>query len=296
MIPRPWLLTALFPLIGLVASVGSEPKVLYEEPSIFGMVIVTENRGFRTLWFEKHGAQQSVVKVGDPAHLELAYAPVAFTGLALCREPRRALVVGLGGGTLPMFLRTYYRDATIDAVDIDPAVVHVARTFFGFKEDARMRATVGDGREFIEKTRDPYDIIFLDAFGSDSVPPHLTTQEFLQAVKRAVRPDGVVVGNIWGRGANVMYDHMVRTYQEVFDDLYIIKVAGTANEIVLALPRRLNLTRPKLAEMARRVSETKGFRYDLGERVDYGFQPATGKDPYSRVLRDADSKKTAGAN
>jgi spermidine synthase len=272
----------------LTALVSAAEQVLYEKRSPFGLVIVTEENGLRTLSFEKGGARQSVVKPGDPNHLELPYAPVAFTGLALCREPRRGLVVGLGGGTLPMFLRRHYPEATIDAVDIDPEVVFVAREFFGFREDSRMRGIVADGRKFIENTRQPYDVIFLDAFGTNSVPPALTTQEFLRSVRQAVRPDGVVVGNIWNRQSNPLYDSMVRTYQEVFDDLYILDVRGAANKILLALPRRQNFSREELAELAGRVSTAKRFPFDLGARVTYGFQHAIKKNSEGRVLRDTD--------
>ena len=45
------------------------------------------------------------------------------------------------------------------------------------REDARMRAIVEDGRTFVERVRDPYDLVILDAYGVDSVPPKLTTQE-----------------------------------------------------------------------------------------------------------------------
>ncbi|MBL9209894.1 MAG: fused MFS/spermidine synthase [Opitutaceae bacterium] len=287
----PLLPTSLVALSALAVALHAEPRILHEKKSMFGMVIVTENDGMRTLQFERGGARQTVVKYGDPAHLELPYAPAAFTGLALCREPRRVLIVGLGGGTLPMFLRHYYPEATIDAVDIDPDVVRVAREYFGFKEDSRMRGIVADGRAFIEQAREPYDLIFLDAFGSDFVPPTLTTQEFLRAVRRAVRPDGVVVGNIWGRESNRLYDSMVRTYQEVFDDLYILTVRGAGNMIVLALPRRLNLSREDLAAQARRISTAKGFRYDLGERVEFGYSHAMEKNADGRVLKDADLPK-----
>lgn len=289
---RPFVLVLGFAtLTTLPPALRAEPRIIHESKSMFGMVIVTEDQGLRTLQFERGGARQTVVKVGDPAHLELPYAPAAFTGLALCREPRRVLVVGLGGGTLPMFLRHYYPEATIDAVDIDPDVVRVAREYFGFKEDARLRGIVADGRAFIEQTREPYDLLFLDAFGSDFVPPTLTTQEFLQAVRRAVRPDGVVVGNIWGRESNRLYDAMVRTYQEVFDDLYLLNVRGAGNVIVLALPRRLDLSRSDLAAQARRVSTAKNFRYDLGERVEYGFSRARDRQPGVRVLKDAELPK-----
>ncbi len=279
---------AILILAGLISPVRAAPTVLYDQVSPFGDVIVTEENGLRTLLFAKGGAMQSVVKLGDPEHLALAYAPVAFTGLALCGEPRRALVVGLGGGTLAMFLRKHYPDAVIDAVDINPDVVDVARKYFGFREDSRMRGIVADGRAFIEKTRQPYDIIFLDAFGSDSLPPSLTTQEFLRAVLRALEPTGAVVGNVWSRESNALYDSMVRTYQEVFADVYVLEVRGVGNRIILALPRRENLSRDELAELARGISRQKNFRFDLGELVTYGFQSAREKSQAGGVLRDAE--------
>ena len=194
---------------------------------------------------------------GDPEYLALQYTQTAFVGLALADAPRRMLVVGVGGGTLPMFLRRHYPDATIDAVDIDPQVIDVARKFLGFREDATLRAHVADGRAFIEAVREPYDVIFLDAFSSSELPAHLTTREFLQAVRRALTPSGVVVGNVWDRYANRLYDSMLRTYQDVFDELYILSVQSAGNKILLALPRPLTLSEADLEARARAVSKRR---------------------------------------
>lgn len=281
---------ALLALAALVVPAHADERVLYEKPSAYSTIIVTEDdAGLRTLRFEKSGARQSVVKPGDPEYLALPYASVMLAGLALSEDPRRILIVGLGGGTLPMFIRRHYPDATIDAVDVDPDVVHVAKEFFGFREDSRMQAHVDDGRKFIEKSRQPYDLIFLDAFGIDSVPEHLATQEFLQAVRRAVKPGGGVVSNLWGPGYNRLYGAMVRTYQEVFDEIFILEVRDAGNKILLALPRKQPLTRDKLTLMARKVSTAKRFRFDLGDLVNYGYLHAHEKNQRERVLRDADS-------
>jgi spermidine synthase len=264
--------------------------LVYEGPSRFGRIIVTEDQqGLRTLRFTPGGARQSVVKPGDPEHLELAYARYAFAGLALCDEPRRMLVVGLGGGTLPGFLRRHYPQAVIDVAEIDAAVVAAATAHFGFREDERMHVHVGDGRAFIEQIRAPtYDVIFLDAFGSDSVPPHLTTREFLQAVRAALMPGGVAVGNIWRRSYNPVYDAMVRTYAEVFEQILMLNVAGQVNVILFALPRAQAVRRDELAERARRIAQAKGFRFDLGELVASGFVDAPHTHAGAHLLRDAD--------
>src|SRR6266702_5350332 len=218
--------------------------VIHERASPYNTIIVTEDySGMRTLLFERGGARQSVVKPGDPDHLELPYARVAIAGLALCEEPRRILVVGLGGATLPMFLRRHYPSAAIDVAEIDPEVVDVAKKFFGFREDERMWGHIGDRRRFIENVPQPYyDIIYLDAYGAHDVPAHLTTQEFLRAVRRAVMPSGIAVGNVWRPSSKPLYYSMVRTYQEAFDELFILDAPGDVNDILLALPRKQRLS------------------------------------------------------
>jgi len=276
---------ALFLAVCLVAA--NAETILYEGKSAFNTIVVTEDEhGLRTLLFEKDGARQSVVKPGDPDHLELPYTRVVMTGLALCDDPRRVLVVGLGGGTIPMFLRKHYPQVAIDVVDIDPEVVRVAKKFFGFREDARMRAHAADGRRFIEQTRQPYDIIFLDAFGPDSIPRHLATVEFLQSVRRALTPRGLVAGNVWSRSTNRQYDDMVRTYQEAFSELYVIRIEGAGNRIFIALPRAERVTRQDLSKRAAAISKQHGFRFDLGELVSWGFQAAREKDSQSQILTD----------
>jgi len=285
---RPYLCAAAFAALSVPGCAAQ--TVIYEKASPYNTIIVTEDhKGLRTLLFERGGGRQSVVKPGDPDHLELPYARVALAGLALCEEPRRILVVGLGGGSLPMFLRGHYPAAAIDVAEIDPDVVDVAMKYFGFREDERMHAHTGDGRQFIENARQAdYDIIFLDAFGARDVPKHLTTQEFLLAVRRALVPSGVVVSNVWRPSANPLHDSMVRTHQEAFDELFILDVPGDVNNILLALPRKKPLNRSELAQLARKISAAKQFRFDLGEQVEYGFHYASGKSGPGRVLRDAD--------
>jgi spermidine synthase len=282
----------LFCLVVLVvlaccAVAVAQQKILYQKQSPYNMVIVAEDdQGIRTLLFGGEGVRQSVVKVGDPDHLELPYARAMVSGLALCPDPKRVLVVGLGGGTIPSFLHKHYPQTQIDAVEIDPVVVEVAKQFFGFREDATQKAYVQDGRQFIEERPNVYDVIFLDAFGSENIPYHLATREFLEAVRRAVTAQGVVLADVWGPGSNPLYDSMVRTYQEVFDELYILEVRGSGNRILIAVPRRLRVAREEFARRAGAISKQKQFRFDMADLVTYGYRYVDEKDPRAQVLID----------
>jgi spermidine synthase len=289
MTPRKLLPLAVAAALALCLFARAEQRVLYEKASPFNTIVVTEDsRGLRTLWFERNGVRQSVVKVGDPDHLELPYARAMPVGLVFAEKPQRVLIVGLGGGTIPCFLHKHYPKTTIDVVEIDPGVVEVAKSFFGFREDATLRAHVADGRRFIEKCRDPYDIIFLDAFGSDNIPHSLTTREFLQAVRRALKPQGIAVGNVWSRYSNPLYDSMVRTYQDVFEELRVVDVRGAGNKILLALPQKRDVSSDEVARRARRISREKDFPYDLGDVVAYGYREPQVDGSRGRVLTDDD--------
>lgn len=276
-------------LATLAAWAAAEERLLYEKTSAYNTILVTENeRGLRTLRFERGGARQSVVKLGDPDHLELPYARVLPVAFALVAEPQRVLVVGLGGGSVPNFLRRHFPDLEIDAVDIDPDVVDVAKRFFGFREDARMRAYVEDGRKFIAARPQQYDIIFLDAFGCDNIPRHLATREFLDQVRAALRPGGVAVGNIWSRYSNPLYDSMVRTYREVFPRLYIVDIESAGNRILLALPRPQDVRLEDLASRAHALSRQRHFPFDLGQLIAAGFRDPGDDGARGRVLSDRD--------
>ena len=278
---------ALFGL-ALGACAGLVPQVLHERPGMFGTLAVTaEHDGLRALRFGRTGIAQSVVRPGDPGYLHFTYARLVTAGMALAPAARRVLVVGLGAGSVPMFLYQHFPQLQIDVVEIDPAVVAVAREQFDFRTDERMKAYLGDGRAFVENaSAGQYDMIVLDAFGSESVPPHLATLEFLAAVRRALTPDGVLASNLWNSRYNRQYRAMLATHRQAFAEVHVIDTLREVNHVVLALPRARGLTAQTLADAARRLGTNHRFGFDLAELVAAGHAqlPVTADGV---VLRDA---------
>jgi spermidine synthase len=176
----------------------------------------------------------------------------------------------------------------IDTVDIDPDVVDVAKKYFGFREDALMHAYVEDGRQFIEACKAPYDIIFLDAYGSEDIPYDMATKEFLQAVRRAIAPNGVVASNILRAADNRLHDDMVRTYQDVFDSVYIVTTKYSPNEIVLAMPANTPLLRASLARRASQLSKDQKLGFDIGSYIRSGFRVPAPQSRAAHILLDKD--------
>ncbi|MGI5861538.1 MAG: spermidine synthase [Myxococcales bacterium] len=281
----PYPLTLLFASGSLTVSgaLAASPKTLFEKRSDFNHIIIQEEGGLRSLIFAPGGAIQSTVRPGKPLDLELSYTRSAMIALAAVPNPKSALVVGLGGGAMPMFLRALYPEMRIDAVDIDPAVVEVARQYFGFREDDKMRAHAGDGRAFVEKSTEAYDLIFLDAYGPSSIPMHLATLEFLFAVRARLSPRGVVAGNVWSPESNRHYWSMRRTYEEAMGNLCVYEVPEAGNRIFLASAGELPPT-AKLVEEASRLQRAKKLPFDLAALAQPGCSKETVRG--AELLRD----------
>ena len=118
-------------------------------------------------------------------------------------QPRRVLIVGLGGGAMVRFLTHFEPQAQIDAVEIDPAVVRLASPYLDVRSGGNVRVHTADAVAFVESVTDRYDLILMDAFlrpSSDTdttgVPTRLKTLEFLGRLKQTLTPGGVVAFNV----------------------------------------------------------------------------------------------------
>lgn len=270
-----WLLVTFAGLV-VVGVVGSwlQPEVLFEGQGSFASVEVLERSdGLRELTFDGGPGRQSAIYPDQPLRLVLPYSQVAMIGPALVPAHSRILFVGLGGGAMPTFVHATQPEARIEVAEIEPLVIRAARDWFGFVPDARMTVHEGDGRAFIEAAAPGrWALIVLDAFAEDGVPAALTTRGFLEAVRRALAPGGIVASNL--HTAVEEYPGMVATYQAVFDQVVEIDVPGRRQRILVAAGAEPALDRESLAEAARAWEARVGVELGLPDDVVAGFHEA----------------------
>lgn len=241
--------------------------ILHVARSPSGPIIVSEDdEGRRYLQFGWIGAFQSAAWPGFPLRLELDYTRAVAAALAFAPAPKRLLVVGLGAGTIPTFLRAVLPQAHIDAVEIQPQVLDAARRYFDFHEDEALHAHVTDGRRFIEAPGAPYDVIILDAYGTRSIPAALATREFMQATLARLTPDGVVVGNVL-RKTGQPGSRMDPLWQASFPQLYAFDVKASDNRILVGLPHARRPLRSQLLAHAGQLAREWGLPFNLRARV-----------------------------
>ncbi len=228
--------------IALVSGTACADNVIHREKSLYRNIVVKESSGRRCLLFavRRGDRNQTCMDLKNPRKVVFPYARMVFAGLLVNPRPQSVLVVGLGGGTIPKVLSQLYETATIDVVEIDPAVLAVARTYFDFEESPRVVVHVQDARVFIRRAGirgATYDLVILDAFTGDYIPEHLMTTEFLSEAKALLTTKGVLVANTFS--TSLLYDHESVTYFQVFGDFINFKMPITANRVIIAASGQL---------------------------------------------------------
>lgn len=223
---------SLLPLsLFLCVSVSTSDRscILYQRDSLYHRILVEEVGSVRYLRFD--ASYQSAMDLRDPDKAVFAYTDYLHLGVVFKPNAQKVLFIGLGGATAQKKFRRHYPHMTIHTAEIDPAVKEVAEKFFDFCEDEKMRVFIEDGRVYLRKAQERYDLIVLDAyFGSRyevTLPFHLVTREFWQLARARLTEDGVVVFNLVGRlegPQSRVTRAILKTMRLVFPELYLFPV------------------------------------------------------------------------
>jgi spermidine synthase len=223
-------------------------------------VFITKRQNQLVMSFQVKGWDytESVANLLDPDDLPLRYAQVMTIATIYPETPRKVLMLGLGGGSISTYLGRFMPEALITTVEIDPGVITAAKTYFGLRETERMRYRAGDGRVFLTRSSELYDLILLDAYRGGYVPFHLLTREFYALVKARLAPGGAAAFNV--HDGTKLYASTVKTLGEVFPalDLY-----PTGRGEVIAVAATSALDKDTLESRAATLQVRHGFRFAL---------------------------------
>ena len=157
-------------------------------------LVVSEERGVRHLHVGGE-AIQSAMRLQDPFALELDYTRCMMAFLLFHPDPRRALMIGLGGGSLAKFFHRRLAGLRTHVVEYDERVIATARALFHVPgDDARLKIEHGDGVESLAP--ECCDLLVVDGFEDESTPSAMVSQAFFDAAWCALEEPGVLVMNI----------------------------------------------------------------------------------------------------
>jgi spermidine synthase len=210
---------------------------------------------------------ESGVNLVDIDDLPMLYARTISLAAIYPQDIKRVLVLGLGGGAVPLYLARFLPEATVDSVEVDPGVIAAAKKYFGLRETERFHLIEADGRLYLNRHRETYDIIVLDAFSGSYIPFHMMTKEFYQLVRDHLAPHGVVAINILP--SVKLYDSNVRTLKLVFDNLDFFDSGNpTVDETnVIVFGRSDAASEEQQHQRAAAAQQRYKFHFDLSQLI-----------------------------
>ena len=166
-------------------------------------------------------------------------------------KPIRVGVIGLGAGSLAVYGDG---DDVYRFYDINPAVEHIARTWFTYLGDsaAKIEVVLGDARVSMERERPQnFDVLAVDAFSGDSIPVHLITLEAVDEYLRHMKPDGVIAFHVSNRFLDLKPVLLAIAEKRLLEYAYIQETGengGTTSDWVLMTRNRSFILKPALVE------------------------------------------------
>lgn len=230
-------------------------SIVYETQDEHGVIRVFDDGKFRTLSFAD-GDEQSRIQLKQPHVLQHEYTQAMLLAL-IARKPKRACVLGLGGGALVHALSNAVSGIHITAVELRPEIVAIAEEFFRLPKSKRIEVTIDDAIQFVENNKSKkFDILFTDLYQHFGMDKRVATQSFIENSKTQIKEGGMLVLNCWDEH---QYQHdLKQTLLEQFNTVTALDT-GSGNWVVFATNAPHNLNLKQQRDECTQLSQSLGF-------------------------------------
>ena len=257
----------LLTLLNIGLAKNSSTQIVDTMQSPYGEISIVDEADARLLLID--GAVHSAVDLSTQEPL-YAYIDVMNLAADFFESPGNLLLIGLGGGGIA---RNYYAKGwLVESVEIDPVVVDAAYNYFGLK-DYETDIYTGDGREYLYRTDNEYDLIILDAYGSSTIPFHLISKEVFALMKSRLIEGGKVAINVQSIGwRSEIVNTISATLASAFSNVLVLPIAEPPNKlgnlVIVASDSKIELARELPAIKSRFSSD-----YNRAHAWDNRFTP-----------------------
>lgn len=190
------------------------------------------HRGWRYLELQfRGGVTQTRLLRWCPHWLAVGYTRTMLAALLLRPRPAMIGIIGLGGGAQARFCHRHLSGARIEAVESDPGVIALRDAFGVPADDARFMVELGDGADWLRTRAGRYDILLVDAYDIDGIPPALATVAFHRDCAAALAPGGVLASNLY---ATDVRTHLARMRHAFGGNVRVLDEPGMENQVAFA--------------------------------------------------------------
>jgi spermidine synthase len=217
-------------LLPMILPSTRPPKgVIYEGESIHNIIRVVDTASDRSLYLNYPGGAQTVMR--KDSLLTGKYYDYFVLG-PLMNHAKRALFLGVGGGTALKQILAVYPDVEVVGVELDPEVLIIAERYFALVPSSRLDLRAEDARWYVESITREFDLIVIDLFVTGQIPFFTTTIEFFDRIKERLSTRGLLMMHIRSvRPGDELLAPFVHTIGAVFPSVFVF---GRNNFILVA--------------------------------------------------------------
>lgn len=236
---------------------GKEIHRQYDEQ---GVVQVFDDGEKRYLAFGTETEQSCVLK-RNPTDLQYEYTRAMLLPLLFQPNPKRALILGLGAGSLASCLNRHCRQLKITAVELRPAVIDVAYQYFQLPIGKKLTVVADNADDFLRlQPPEKHHLIFSDIYGADDVDTLQLQERYLDQCQQHLHSKGWLVLNCWRH--HQRDSDLLELPQSRFRQLAFCNTQA-GNWILMASNQTQLPSRSRLKEAANEWSKTLGFSLPL---------------------------------
>src|SRR5215218_3548561 len=173
----------------------------------------------------------SYVDLADPTALEFLYTKwiaKVVDSTAPSGRPRHAVFVGGGGGTLPRWLLATHPGSHAEMLEVDKELVTLDQERLALKRSPALHVRVGDARTTLhDLPTGSADVVVGDAFSGLTVPWHLLTREWIEDIRRVLKPGGMYLLNLIDLRPNKLLKAELATLLPLFKDVQVAVAPDT---------------------------------------------------------------------
>ncbi|MEI8362186.1 MAG: polyamine aminopropyltransferase [Betaproteobacteria bacterium] len=224
-------------------------------------VDVSESDGVRSLHLGSVTIQ-SAMRISDPFALELTYTRGIMCFLLFNHQIKNMLSIGLGGGSITKYVHAYCPEIVSTVIELNPKIIQVARSQFYVPEnDERLEVIEGDGLVYLAEHEDQAEVLLIDAFDSNGIPPNFCSQNFFDQCANTLVSDGIFVINLWG--SDKKFDVYLQRIEQTFNGKVLTLPTGRPGNIaVFGFKRKsANLRMTSLRERAKTLEKTHKIEF-----------------------------------
>ena len=208
-------------------------KLVYRDHVNNHLVEIFDEGDKRSLYFAGNVLQSSM-SITVPHRLVLSYTHFMMAPLLFDNSPQRALIVGIGAGSMLRFLHHHFPECAIDAIDNSSEVIELAQKFFLLPKSSNIRIFCNDGFDFLlSRQQERYDLILVDAFDQAGMSPSIYCSEFFDLCRERLVETGLVSLNLWSGNPDRL-ESVKTALTSIFPSVIKLPVPNRGNVICLA--------------------------------------------------------------